>query len=108
MERLASLDGYDSIQSPAVSDNLEATVGRIGNFVDEVPGDAVAHIKVRIPAIKAVGCLAIVRLRRVGNVVFPIARIVNRMRPGVIEGRGESVPVVDPEAGLQGIVSGTP
>src|SRR6267378_3979108 len=105
VEWLAGLNGDDSIYTPPVAKNFVTALRSVWKLIDKVPSDAVANVKIGVSAIKTVGCLAVIRLRRVGNVVFTVARIVNGMRPCVIEGGGEPVPVVDSEAGLKGIVN---
>src|SRR5258708_17010966 len=79
VKRLTGLNGDDSIYPPAIANEFESAVGSVGKFINEVPSDAVAHVEIGISTIKTVGSLAVVRLCRVGDVVFPVARIVNRM-----------------------------
>jgi len=73
VERLAGLDGNDSIYPPSIANDFVAAVGGVGKFVDEVPGDPVPHVKVGVPAVKTISCLAVVGLCGVGNVVLSVA-----------------------------------
>src|SRR6266849_10962741 len=104
MEGLSCLDGYRSAHAPSISQNLVLAVAGIWKLVDEIPGDAVAHIKIGITTVGPDRRLAVVRLRSIRNVILAVAGIINRMRPGVVERGGQAVPVVNSPAGLQRIV----
>ncbi len=79
VKRLPSLNGDDSIYAPAVANDFVAAVRSVGKLVNKVPGDTIANIEIGVPAIEPIGSLAVIRLRGVGDIIFPVARIVNRM-----------------------------
>src|ERR1700693_1200055 len=61
------------------------------------------HIEVRGPVLE-VGPSTVIGLRRVRRKVLTVAGIIQRFRPHIIHHRGNSMPPVYPEAGLQGVV----
>src|ERR1700675_2796377 len=105
LERLPGLRGDDAVEAPAVGDALPAAFVA-GKLINEIPGEAVANIKVGVAAIGTDGRGAVVRLRGIGNIVFAVAGVVDGMGPGVVQCGRKSMPIGYAQAGLQGVVIG--
>src|SRR5947207_633100 len=67
--------------------------------------EAVPAIKVRVAALQ-VGAETVIRLGCVGDVVLAVRRVINRVRPGVIDGRSKTAAIAKRETGLQCVVIG--
>src|ERR1041384_7259825 len=102
MERLPRLNSNDSVDAPTVRKFLHPC--RVWKFINKIPCQPFANVKIRIPAIETNRRTAVIWLGCVGNEVLSIACVVNRMRPCVIQGRGHSVPTVDAQTSLQSVV----
>src|SRR5262249_58087474 len=63
VKRLTGLYGDNAIQTPSVPEHLESRVRRVRKFINEVPGKALANVKIGVAAIEFDRCLAVVRLR---------------------------------------------
>ena len=59
-------------------------------FVDEVPGEALASIEIGAGSLVR-GIEAVIRLAGVGDKVLAVARVIDRMRPGIVHVGGQAV-----------------
>src|SRR5882724_8429492 len=104
LERLAALQSYRAIHSPAVPELLHAPV-HVWQVVSENPGKTMGYVEVRRPIFQ-IRPRTVVGLRRVGLEIFSVARIIQGLRPYIVHKRRDTVPSVDPEARLQRVVVG--
>ena len=65
--------------------------------------EAVSIIEIRV-CFLARGAVAVVWLRRIRHVVLTVGSVVDRMRPGVIDLRGEAFAIAHGETRLQRVV----
>src|ERR1700730_14539556 len=72
LKRLPGLDGDDAVEAPAIGNALP-TAFVVRELINEIPGEAIADIKVRIAAIGTDGRGTVVRLRGIGDIVFAVA-----------------------------------
>ena len=102
LERLAVLHGEHAIQAPAVFQFLPIAT-HLGKIVSEVPSGATGNIEIR-RCIFEVGTSAVVGLSCVRLEVFAVTGIVHGTRPNEVENGGKTVPTVQAETGLEGVV----
>ncbi len=105
LKRLPGLDGDDAVEAPAIGNALP-TAFVVRELINEIPGEAIADIKVRIATIGTDGRGTVVGLRGIGDILFAVAGIVDGMRPIVVQRGSKSVPIGYAQAGLQGVVIG--
>ncbi len=92
-----------SIQRPSLGElGRPGTEGR--NLIVVVPAQPIAYIEIGVRALE-IRTKAVVRLRSLWHEIQPIARVIDGMRPGVVHGRGQPVPALHRQHGLQRVVA---
>src|SRR5271157_5388195 len=99
VEGLATVEREQTAYLPAVGQDRRSMLGA-GDIVGPVPDKIVPSIEVAIPVIQ----FQIVAVQR--NLPAILGHIIQGMRPGVGELSRQSVPRMQSENGLQGIVVG--
>src|ERR1051326_1468293 len=82
-KRLATLQRNGTVHTPAITQPCPATA-HLGKFKSCNPDETLWNIEVR-SSIFALRIIAVLRLRRIHDEVFAIARIVQRLRPHIVD-----------------------
>src|SRR6185503_11409419 len=102
VKRAAASHRDDSVYLPALAPSWKP-FPQIGEIVGEGRHEAMAVIEVGARTL-LVDAMAVVGLRRIGDIVLPIRSVVDRVRPCVVDRRAEAVLLAQAEARLQGVV----